>query len=60
MLNAGESLAAVLQTMKVSESMFVEAESASQLEDGDKRRKTLLTNLSLDRRMLRQNSEGNW
>jgi transposase-like protein len=72
MLNAGKDLAAVLQALEVSESTFdrwraqyggmkcEEAKRLKQLEDENKRLKTLVADLSLDNQMLKHLSEGNW
>tara|TARA_R110000868_G_scaffold324794_2_gene585621 strand:+ start:1089 stop:1373 length:285 start_codon:yes stop_codon:yes gene_type:complete len=72
MLNAGKDLASVLQTLEVSESTFQrwrnqyggmkseEAKRLKQLEDENKRLKELVADLSLDNKMLKYISEGNW
>ena len=72
MLNAGQDLAAVLQTLEVSESTYLrwrnqyggmkseEAKRLKQLEDENKRLKELVADLSLDNKMLKYISEGNW
>jgi len=72
MLNAGKDLASVLQTLEVSESTYQrwrnqyggmkseEAKRLKQLEDENKRLKELVTDLSLDNKMLKYISEGNW
>jgi putative transposase len=72
MLNAGKDLAAVLQALEVSESTcdrwraqyggmkYEEAKKLKQLEDENKRLKTLVADLSLDNQMLKHLSEGNW
>ncbi|MAX37818.1 transposase [Gimesia algae] len=72
MLNAGKDLASVLQTLEVSESTYLrwrnqyggmkseEAKRLKQLEDENKRLKELVADLSLDNKMLKYISEGNW
>ncbi|MCA9018724.1 MAG: transposase [Planctomycetaceae bacterium] len=72
MLNAGKDLASVLQTLEVSESTYQrwrnqyggmkseEAKRLKQLEDENKRLKELVADLSLDNKMLKYISEGNW
>ena len=72
MLNAGKELAAVLQALEVSESTFdrwrrqyggmksEEAKRLKQLEEENKQLKSLVAELTLDNRMLKHLSEGNW
>ena len=72
MLNAGKDLAAVLQTLEVSESTYLrwknqyggmkseEAKRLKQLEDENKRLKEIVADLTLDNKMLKHLSEGNW
>jgi len=72
MLNAGKDLASVLQVLEVSESTYQrwrnqyggmkseEAKRLKQLEDENKRLKELVADLSLDNKMLKYISEGNW
>ena len=72
MLNAGKELAAVLQTLEVSESTYLrrknqyggmkseEAKRLKQLEDENKRLKEIVADLTLDNKMLKHLSEGNW
>ena len=72
MLNAGKDLASVLQILEVSESTYLrwrnqyggmkseEAKRLKQLEDENKRLKELVADLSLDNKMLKYLSEGNW
>ncbi|QDT27534.1 Transposase [Gimesia panareensis] len=72
MLNAGKDLASMLQTLEVSESTYLrwrnqyggmkseEAKRLKQLEDENKRLKELVADLSLDNKMLKNISEGNW
>lgn len=72
MLNSGKDLAAVLQSLEVSESTYVrwrnqyggmkseEAKRLTQLEDENKRLKELVADLTLDNRMLKHLTEGNW
>ncbi|QDU05687.1 Transposase [Gimesia chilikensis] len=72
MLNAGKDLASVLQILEVSESTYLrwrnqyggmkseEAKRLKQLEDENKRLKELVADLSLDNKMLKYISEGNW
>ncbi|QEG15576.1 hypothetical protein GmarT_14170 [Gimesia maris] len=72
MLNAGKDLASVLQNLEVSESTYQrsrnqyggmkseEAKHLKQLEDENKRLKELVGDLSLDNKMLKYISEGNW
>lgn len=72
MLNAGKELAVVLQTLEVSEATFhrwrnqyggmksEEAKRLKQLEDENKRLKEIVADLTLDNKMLKHISEGNW
>ncbi len=72
MLTAGKDLASVLQILEVSESTYLrwrnqyggmkseEAKRLKQLEDENKRLKELVADLSLDNKMLKYISEGNW
>ncbi len=72
MLNAGKDEAAVLQALEVSESTYLrwrnqyggmkaeEAKRLKILEDENKRLKELVAELTLDNRMLKHITEGNW
>ena len=72
MLNAGKELAVVLETLEVSEATFhrwrnqyggmksEEAKRLKQLEDENKRLKEIVADLTLDNKMLKHISEGNW
>jgi putative transposase len=72
MLNAGKDLAAVLQTLEVSEQTYhrwrnqyggMKAEEAvrlKKLEDENRRLKQLVANQALDIQMLKFVAEGNW
>jgi len=72
MQNAGKDLAAVLQTLEVSEATYCrwknqyggmkaeEAKRLKQLEDENTRLKRLVADLSLDVQMLKHVAEGNW
>jgi len=72
MLNAGKEMAAVLQALEVSETTFErwrrqyggmkseEAKRLKHLEEENKQLKSLVAELTLDNRMLKHVSEGNW
>ena len=72
MLNAGKDLAAVLQSLEVSEATLdrwrkqyggmksEEAVRLKQLEDENKRLKEVVEELTLDNRMLKHINSGNW
>ena len=72
MLNAGKDLAAVLQTLEVSESTYErwrsqyggmkaeEAKRLKELEDENNRLKRLVADQALDIQMLKHLQEGNW
>ena len=72
MLNAGKELAVVLQTLEASEATFhrwrnhyggmqsEEAKLLKQLEDENKRPKEIVADMTLDNKMLKHISEGNW
>jgi transposase-like protein len=72
MLNAGKDLAAVLQALEVSEATYgrwraqyggMKAEEAvrlKRLEEENKQLKEVVAELTLDNRMLKYLSEGNW
>jgi len=72
LLNAGKDLAAVLQSLEVSEATLhrwraqyggMKAEEAvrlKKLEDENKRLKEVVADLTLDNRMLKYVAEGNW
>jgi putative transposase len=72
MLNAGKDLAAVLQSLEVSESTLErwrnqyggmkseEAKRLKELEDENRRLKLAVADLTLDCRMLKYVAEGNW
>ena len=72
MLNAGKELAAVLQTLEISEATYQrwrnqyggmkseEAKRLKQLEEENKRLKEIVAEKELDNRMLKHLLEGNW
>ncbi len=72
MLNAGKDQAAVLQALEVSESTFErwraqyggmkaeEARRLKELEDENRKLKEIVADLTLDNRMLKHLSAGNW
>ena len=72
MLNAGKDLAAVLQSLEISESTYErwrnqyggmkaeEAKRLKELEDENKRLKQLVAEKELDIQMLKHVAEGNW
>ena len=72
MLNSGKDLAAVLQALEISESTLTrwrqqyggmkseEAKRLKALEDENRRLKELVADLTLDNKMLKHLSEGNW
>jgi putative transposase len=72
MLNAGKDQAAVLQALEVSESTYLrwrnqfggmkatEAKRLKELEDENKKLKEIVADLTLDNRMLKHITEGNW
>lgn len=72
MLNSGKDLAAVLQALAISEQTLTrwrsrfggmkaeEAKRLKELEDENRRLKQIVAELTLDNRMLKHNSEGNW
>ncbi len=72
MLNAGKDLAAVLQALEVSQSTYErwraqyggmkaeEAKRLKELEDENRRLKLVVAELTLDNRMLKHLSSGNW
>lgn len=72
MLNAGKDLSTILQALEVSESTYLrwknqyggmkseEAKRLKQLEDENKRLKEIVADLTLDNKMLKHLSEGNW
>lgn len=72
MLNAGQDLAAVLQTLEVSEATYhrwrnqfggmksEEAKRLKELEDENRRLKQLVADLSLDNQMLKYVNSKNW
>jgi len=72
MLNGGKDLAAVLQALEISEATLgrwraqyggmksQEAKRLSVLEDENRRLKELVADLTLDNKMLKHLSEGNW
>ena len=72
MLNAGKELAAVLQSLEVSEATFhrwraqyggmkaEEAKRLKELEEENKRLKEIVAEQQLDIKMLKHLAEGNW
>lgn len=72
MLNSGKEEAAVLQSLEVSQSTYErwrkqyggmkaeEAKRLKELEDENKQLKEVVAELTLDNRMLKYLSEGNW
>jgi transposase-like protein len=72
MLNAGKDMAAVLQSLEVSEATYLrwrnqyggmkaqEAKRLKELEEENKRLKELVAELTLDNRMLKYVAEKNW
>jgi len=72
MLNSGKDEAAVLQALEVSQSTYErwrkqyggmkaeEAKRLKELEDENKQLKEVVAELTLDNRMLKYLSEGNW
>jgi len=72
LLNSGKDLAAVLQSLQISESTFErwraqyggmkaqEGKRLKELEDENRRLKRLVADLSLDVQMLKHINEGNW
>ena len=72
MLNSGKDEAAVLQALEVSEATYLrwrkqyggmKADAATrlkELEEENKQLKELVSELTLDNRMLKHVSEGNW
>ncbi len=72
MLTAGKDMAAVLQTLEVSEATLCrwrtqyggmkaeEAKRLKQLEEENRRLKQLVAELSLDNQMLKHVASGNW
>ena len=72
MLTAGKELAAVIQSLEVSEATYhrwrqqyggmkpEEAKRLKQLEDENKRLKEIVAEKELDIRMLKHVAEGNW
>ena len=72
MLNAGQDLAAVLQTLEVSEATYhrwrnryggmksEEAKRLKQLEDENRRLKQIVADKELDIQMLKHVASGNW
>jgi putative transposase len=72
MLNAGKELAAVLQSLEVSEATFhrwraqyggmkaEEAKRLKELEEENKRLKEIVAEQQLDIKMLKHITEGNW
>jgi len=72
MLNAGKDLAAVLQTLEISEATYhrwktqyggmksEEAKRLKQLEEENRRLKEIVADQQLDIKMLKHITEGNW
>jgi transposase-like protein len=72
MLNAGKDLAAVLQALEISEATLArwraqyggmkseETRRLKALEDENRRLKEIVADLTLDNKMLKHLSEGNW
>ena len=72
MLNAGKDLAAVLQSLEVSEATYQrwrnryggmkseEAKRLKELEEENRRLKEIVAEKELDIRMLKHLAEGNW
>lgn len=72
MLNAGKDLAAVLQSLEISEATYhrwrnqfggmkaEEAKRLKELQEENKRLKVIVADLTLDNRMLKHIAEGNW
>ena len=72
LLNSGKDLAAVLQSLQISDSTFErwraqyggmkaqEGKRLKELEDENRRLKRLVADLSLDVQMLKHINEGNW
>lgn len=72
MLNAGQDIAAVLQSLEVSEATYhrwrlqyggmksEEAKRLKQLEDENRRLKQIVADLSLDNQLLRHVNSKNW
>jgi putative transposase len=72
MLNAGKELAAVLQSLEISEATYhrwrnqyggmkaEEAKRLKQLEEENKRLKEIVAEQQLDIKMLKHIAEGNW
>jgi putative transposase len=72
MLNAGKDQTAVLQSLEVSEATYLrwrnqyggmkaeEARRLKELEEENKKLKEIVADLTLDNRMLKHITEGNW
>ena len=72
MLNAGQDLAAVLQTLEVSEATYLrwrnqyggmkaeEAKHLKELQEENKRLKEIVADQALDIKLLKHVAEGNW
>lgn len=72
MLNAGKDVSSVLQALEVSEATYLrwrnqyggmkseEARRLKELEEENKRLKEIVADLTLDNRMLKHLSAGNW